>query len=197
MGKLTAKQQRFCDEYLIDLNATQAAIRAGYSEKTAYSMGQRLLKNVEIQSEISKRQTARSERTEITQDMVLRELAKIAFSDYNNYVSIIERQAYVISEDNQKIMLYDEKGKPVMVKDIDFVLTDALPVDTKQAIKSIKKGRAGIEVELYDKEKALELLGKHLGMFTGKQEEEEETSDDGFLEALKGTAREDWSDEED
>ena len=64
---LSEMQQLFCDEYLIDLNATQAAIRAGYSEKTAYSQGQRLLKNVEIQKQIQKRKDDRSKRTEITQ----------------------------------------------------------------------------------------------------------------------------------
>lgn len=74
---LTPKQQRFCDEYLIDLNATQAAIRAGYSEKTAYSMGQRLLKKVEIQAEMQKAKAARQERTEITQDYVLAKIKEI------------------------------------------------------------------------------------------------------------------------
>ena len=59
MAKMTAKQMRFCDEYLVDLNATQAAIRAGYSEKTARSQGQRLLTNVDIQKEIEKRKTDR------------------------------------------------------------------------------------------------------------------------------------------
>jgi len=69
---MTPKQQAFIKEYLIDLNATQAAIRAGYSEKTAYSHGQRLLKDVEIQSAINKAQAERSERTEIDADYVLK-----------------------------------------------------------------------------------------------------------------------------
>ena len=68
---LTPKQERFVAEYLIDLNATQAAIRAGYSEKTAYSQGQRLLKNVEVAAAIQKALAERSERTKITQDYVL------------------------------------------------------------------------------------------------------------------------------
>lgn len=65
---LTERQKRFGDEYFIDLNLTQAAIRAGYSEKTAYSAGQRLLKNVEVQKYIQERLKSRQERTEITQD---------------------------------------------------------------------------------------------------------------------------------
>ena len=81
MANLTPKQERFCEEYLIDLNATQAAIRAGYSEKTAYSAGQRLLRNVEIQNRIAELKAERSKRTEITQDRVVKELAAMAFAN--------------------------------------------------------------------------------------------------------------------
>lgn len=72
MAKLTDKQEQFCQEYLIDLNATQAAIRAGYSEKTANEQGARLLANVSIQTRLKELQSARQERTEITQDYVLK-----------------------------------------------------------------------------------------------------------------------------
>jgi len=75
---LTPKQEIFVQEYLVDLNATAAAKRAGYSEKTAYSMGQRLLKNVEIQKAVQEANASRQRRTEITQDYVIGELAKIA-----------------------------------------------------------------------------------------------------------------------
>ena len=81
MAKLTAKQQRFCDEYLIDLNATQAAIRAGYSKRTAAASAARLLRNVKVQEYISEKQKEIEKRTEVTQDMVIKELAKIAFLD--------------------------------------------------------------------------------------------------------------------
>ncbi len=74
---VNARQQRFVEEYLIDLNATQAAIRAGYSERTSYSQGQRLLKNVEIQSAIQSLQNTRSERTQITADKVLTDIELI------------------------------------------------------------------------------------------------------------------------
>lgn len=72
-------RERFVDEYLVDLNATQAAIRAGYSPKTAYSMGQRLLKDVEVQAAIQEARARREKRTEITQDRVVREIADNAF----------------------------------------------------------------------------------------------------------------------
>ena len=82
---LTEKQKRFAEEYLVDLNATQAAIRAEYSQRTAYSMGQRLLKKVEIQSAIQRAIEVRAKRTEITQDKVVEELGKIAFHDAADY----------------------------------------------------------------------------------------------------------------
>ena len=78
---LTAKQQRFVAEYLIDLNATQAAIRAGYSAKTAYSVGHENLKKPEVQAELQVEMKARSERTEIDADWVLKRLARDATAD--------------------------------------------------------------------------------------------------------------------
>lgn len=78
MAKLTEKQKRFCDEYLIDLNATQAAIRAGYSARTANEQGARLLANVSVQEYIARKMAERSRRTGVNQDRVVLELAKIA-----------------------------------------------------------------------------------------------------------------------
>lgn len=158
MDDLTEKQKRFCDEYLIDLNATQAAIRAGYNEKTAYSMGQRLLKNVEVQKKIQSLKNDRSERTEITQDMVLRELAAIAFANATDIVQVAEK-AFVT-----------DSGNEVMLPDVVITETSKLTPEQKKAIAGIKQGRNGIEVKMNDKTRALELLGKHLGMFTEKVE---------------------------
>lgn len=84
MAKLTDKQRKFVNEYLVDLNATQAAIRAGYSEKTAYSQGQRLLKNVEIQEHLQKRQ-ADLQNDAVTPEKVIEELAKIGFSKSTDF----------------------------------------------------------------------------------------------------------------
>lgn len=142
MPKLTDKQKRFCEEYLIDLNATQAAIRAGYKEKTAYAQGQRLLKKVEAQEYLQKLMDERSQRTEITADRVLQELAAIAFSD---------RTAIAQIEDGGIVT---------------FTPTDQLDKDAKKTISGIENGKYGTKVTTYDKVKALELIGKHLGMFT-------------------------------
>ena len=84
--KLTLKQKRFVDEYLVDLNATEAALRAGYSKRTAYSIGNENLKKPEVQKEIQERMKDRQERTEIAQDKVLKELAHIAYDDIRNYL---------------------------------------------------------------------------------------------------------------
>lgn len=84
---MTRKQDRFVKEYLIDLNATQAAIRAGYSPKTANEQGARLLANVSVQEAIAKAMAERSKRTGISQDRVIQELARIAFVNPQNVIN--------------------------------------------------------------------------------------------------------------
>lgn len=86
MKKLTAKQKRFVEEYLIDLNATQAAIRAGYSERTAHSIGHELLRKPEIQAAIAEKMAERSKRVEVTADRVLEEWWAIATADPNELI---------------------------------------------------------------------------------------------------------------
>lgn len=150
MAKLNAQQKKFVDEYLVDLNITQAAIRAGYSEKTAYSSGQRLLKNVEVEAYIKKRMEARIQRTEITQDFVLTELMKIAKADGTQFAEVRKR------------------GRVYLVP------TEDLTPEQRAAVASIKKGKNGTEIKTYDKVKALELLGRHLGLFEGNGEKDTE-----------------------
>lgn len=169
MAKLTAKQQRFCDEYLIDLNATQAAIRAGYSKKTANEQGARLLVNVSIQKKIFELQKEREKRTEITQDSVLHELALIAFAKASDYARVVEKDA-MVEVDGNMVPVLDEDGNQVKYRTVEPILTDELTEDQKKAIAVIKKGRDGFEIKPYSKIQALELLGKHLGMFTDKVE---------------------------
>jgi phage terminase small subunit len=147
LAKLTPKQKKFANEYLIDLNATQAAIRAGYSSKTARSIGQRLLTYVDVQNYMEQRMKSRNKRVEISQDMVINELAKIAFANTTDYVQVQTKG----------------RSKKVIVKD-----TSALNDDQLAAISSIKDGANGIELKLHDKQKALELLARHLGLFNDK-----------------------------
>ncbi|MFR0040548.1 MAG: terminase small subunit [Lachnospira sp.] len=166
---LTDKQKRFCDEYLIDLNATQAAIRAGYSEKTAYRTGADNLRKPQIEEYIAKRQKELSRSTEITQERVIKELALIAFSNNADYAHVVEKKMQV-EEGGALVDVLDKDGKPVMYRTVEPVLTEELTEEQKRALAVIKKGRDGLEVKSCDKVKALELLGKHLGIFTDKIE---------------------------
>lgn len=152
MGDLTAKQQAFVDEYLIDRNATQAAIRAGYSAKTAYSQGQRLLKNVEVLAAVSGGLKGLSEATGITAARVILELARLGTSDvrrmFNEHGSLLSI-----------VNLSDDAAAAVSsIK----VVTKRLPTgDGEPAeVEYIS------EIKLWDKNSALEKLGKHLKLFT-------------------------------
>ena len=169
MVKMTDKQKRFCDEYLIDLNATQAAIRAGYSEKTATEQGARLLANVKVQEYIQERKDKRIKRTEITQDMVLKELATIAFSNATDYARVVEKDA-MVEVNGVTVPLEDAEGNPMKYRTVEPTLTSELTEEQKKALAVVKKGKDGFEIKPYDKVRALELLGKHLGMWTEKVE---------------------------
>lgn len=154
--KLTARQARFVDEYLVDFNATQAAVRAGYSEKTAYRAGASNIRKCQIQAEISRRQKDLQRRTEVTQERVVRELARVAFADAASHVQVRLRE--VPCPDGTRARVPVVEVKP----------TAELTDDQRAAIAHIKQGANGIEVKMYDKIKALELLGRHIGMFTDK-----------------------------
>ncbi|WP_204856409.1 MULTISPECIES: terminase small subunit [unclassified Pseudomonas] len=160
MGTLTAKQRRFVDEYLIDLNATQAAIRAGFSPRTARQAGNRLLSNVDIQAATAKRMDARADRVGITQDMVLRELAKIGFSDIRKVVRWGETMVRMVDG--------EEECAEDMVPYHGLALIDSAEIDdeTAGAIAEVSQGKEGLKVKLHDKKGALVDIGRHLGMFT-------------------------------
>lgn len=128
MAKLTDKQTAFVREYLVDLNATQAAIRAGYSERTASRIGPQLLGKTCVREAIEKAQAKRAQRVEVTQDYVL-----------SNLVEVVERTM-------QRAPVLDRKGEQV---------TD-------------EEGRAVWTFDAKGANRALELLGKHLGIFTDK-----------------------------
>ncbi len=165
---LTPKQQRFVEEYLIDLNATQAAIRAGYSENTAGSIGHENLKKPEIQEALTEARAKLAERTSITPDRVLKEYAKLAFLDI--------RKAF------------DEDGnlKPIHSIDDDTAAAIAgLEVEVKRsagepdeelegqphggALKRQHGMTARLhKIKLSDKKGALDSIARHLGMFNDK-----------------------------
>lgn len=161
---LTDKQRRFVDEYLVDLNATQAAIRAGYSQKTAGQIGEQNLKKLEIAAAVQEAQAARAKRTEITQDMVLRELAKIGFSDIRKIVRWGKTELRVADAGD------DEGEVTEAYHGLALVSADDIDDDIAAAISEISEGREGLKVKLHDKKGALVDIGRHLGMFKDRVE---------------------------
>lgn len=145
--KLTKKQQLFVDEYLIDLNATQAAIRAGYSVDTAAVIGCENLIKPNIQEAIAKAMAERSKRTGVNQDRVVLELARIAFVNVEN----------VVDTDTGEILSNATEDDLACIESVKFKQSD------NQYGGSIER-----EVKFASKLKALEMLGKHLGMWNDK-----------------------------
>lgn len=144
VARLTKKNEVFCDEYLIDLNATQAAIRAGYSVESAGSIGSELLKKPEIRARIDRAMAERSKRTGINADRVLLELGKIAFV---NAIDVINMNDATVLSDASR----DDTAAIASVK------VKVIPGEDGDGVER--------EIRLADKLKALELCGKHLGMF--------------------------------
>ncbi len=165
---MTKKQEIFADEYLVDLNATRA-YKVAYprvkNDEVAAAAAARLLRNVKVVSYISERMQERQKRTEVIQDMVIEELAAIAFARATDFAQIVN-------------------GKVAVVDTADLTQSQI------KAIAGIKEGKFGIELKLNDKEKALELLGRHLGMFKDKLEvsglDEEKNKLNDILQQMRG-----------
>ena len=161
------RHERFCQEYIINLNATKAAERAKFSKKTARTIGSKLLTNIDIQKRIAELKEKRDKRTELTQDWIIKELKLIGGSDLQNYIDI------------------DPNTGAIRAKGFDD-----MPPETSRALQSIKEDRVikedadGKKVTVYDKVgfkmhdkiRALEILAKHKGMLV---ERHEVTGEDG------------------
>lgn len=153
---LPPRQERFCQEYIIDLNATRAAQRAKYSKKTARIKASQLLTKVNIKKRIIELKKERAERTKIDQDQVIEELAIIGFSDLKNHIDI------------------DPLTGAIRIRGFED-----MPEGSSRVLKSIKEDRVikedadgkkttvydKVKFELWDKPKALEMIGRHLAMF--------------------------------
>lgn len=147
IGKLTPKQRMFVHEYLIDLNSTQAAIRAGYSPHTASVIATENLGKPNIRAAINKAMALRSRRVGITQDRVLQEIARVAFMNVTDLVNV----------DDASIRAGVSRDDTAAIASIRI-----RKVPTQNGISHER------EVRFHDKLRALEMLGKHLGMFTDK-----------------------------
>lgn len=138
---MTPKQQAFVDEYLIDLNATQAATRAGYSARTANEQGARLLANASVSAAIAAAKRVRSEKTAVDAAWLLSRLADEATADVAD--------------------LYDETGNVRAVKDWPLIWRTGLVAGIE--VESIGEGAGRLtKIKLSDRIKRLELIGKHI-----------------------------------
>lgn len=160
-GGLTARQSRFVAEYLLDLNATQAAVRAGYSSRTAESTGPRLLGKVNVSEAVRAAMEKREKRTGITQDRVLQELARIAFFD----IRTLYREDGSLKKPSE---LDDDAAAALAGVDVvemaGGMAADAGEGEVKHVAAYTKKAR------VFDKNTALVNAMRHLGMMKDKIE---------------------------
>ncbi len=148
---MTDKQQAFCEEYLIDLNATQAAIRAGYAVNSANEQGCQTLAKLNIQAEIQRLKDERSKRTEIKADNVVKELGKLAFSNIQDYL--------VVDEDGEThLKSFDE------IERATLAAIESIKISTTKN-KDDSREYTTTQFKLCNKLNALEQLGKHLGIY--------------------------------
>lgn len=167
---LTEKQKRFVAEYLVDLNATEAAKRAGYSEKTAYSIGFENLRKPEIQEEIQARREDQAKRTSVTADRVIQEYARVAFFD--------PRKLFMGNGSPREICSLDDDTAAALVG-MDVYEEYEGAGEDRQFVGYTKK------YKIADKLRALEALGKHLGVFDGKGGQTS-GNENNLIEAIKG-----------
>ena len=153
-GSLTERQRRFVEEYLVTLNATAAALKAGYAESGAHVEGCRLLKNPKIQRLISEKRKEIAEYAEVSAVRVLEEYRRIAFADMRDIVQV--------------------RGNNVYITD-----TDALTPEQASLLAEVHQTKDGIRIKMHDKLRALDSIAKHLGMFVDKREVEHSGAIDG------------------
>jgi len=150
---ITPKQRRFVDEYLIDLNATRAAVRAGYTSNNANVVGPRLLQHAGVAAEIAKARAQLAEKMEITRERVLKEVARLAFSDHRK--------------------LLNADGSPKLLHELDDDTAAAIAgIEVTERVLPGGDGRTEVvsKIKLWDKNAALDKLCKHLGLTAEKHE---------------------------
>ena len=171
---MTEKQKIFIREYLKDFNGTRA-YKAAYpdcSDESARRLASKLLTNIDIQKAIREQADKQLEKIDIDVNDILRELKAIAFTDRTK----ISRNV------RQKLM--EDDGRIYYEDNVIFTETDELDEDTKKIIAGYKKTQSGFAVETYDKMKALELLGKYIGMFSENINVNDSTKATSLLESI-------------
>jgi phage terminase small subunit len=209
-AELTERQRLFCLYYIRSFNATMSAIKAGYAKESAHVEGHRLLRNAKVAAEIRKLKGTMTQDIFIDAMDVLNKYIKIAFADITEYVKFGQREVPVMTMFGP---MKDEDGNEVtkIVNYVDF--NESTMVDGT-IIKEVKQGKEGVSIKFEDKMKALDKLSLYFDLFPDKfkrkieeekialakikagENEEDGNIDDGFMEALKGTVKDVWEDEE-
>jgi len=154
----SAKYEMFSHEFIVDLNGKQAAIRTGYSAKTAEVQASRMLSNVKVQDRIAYLKAKRVERTEVNADDIVKQLEILRKANISEYVELI-----TVKVPRGK----DKKGNEVLVdiQEVRFKDFSELTQDQLSCIESIKQGKQGIELKLHGKEWTIEKLNRHIGFY--------------------------------
>lgn len=208
---LTDKQRLFCVYYIKCFNATKAYQKAYECDyRTAQSNGYKLLTNTYIKNEITRLKQSRLNREFLSEEDIFQKYIDIAFADITDYVRFGTEETPVMAVYGPVKVKDEETGKEkILTKVVNTVRFNESNVIDGTLISEVKQGKDGASIKLLDKQKALQWLADHMDMATEEQKariamlraksqnsNEEEIADDGFIEALKGTAAEDWADEE-
>lgn len=157
-GALSPKQEKFCQEYVVDLNGTQALIRAGYSEKTAKEQASALLTKLNIKARIKHLQDRLAEKTGVTAERIIAELAKCGFSNVQDFLN---------DGNGIKDISKVPREHAAAVESIKNVSTEYQAKDGKKITKTV------VTFSLTDKISALEKLGRHVGIFEKDNKQKE------------------------
>lgn len=170
MAKMTAKQRRFCDEYIISLNATQAAIKAGYSEKYAHTNAAKLLQNTTINDFIAARMAEKEDEAIATQDEILK-----------YYTSVMR------GESRSSVLARQLDGSEAVIEK---------PPDEKERLKAAEQlgKRFGLNIEEVEKQARIEKIKAETARIKGESPDDNNT-DDGFIEALQGEVENVWQEQ--
>ena len=181
---LTAKQAAFAREYVVDCNATAAAIRAGYSARTASQQSYDLIRNPAVAAEIERLTAEKVARSQITADEILMELAHIARADMGNVIAWGSTTVEIDAEGNVIAPESDMAGHGVQT-DVPFVRafdSATLPPHIRAAVSEVSlTDKGSFKIKLHDKIGAIEKLMRHLGMF----EKDNKQKADGLVELIQ------------
>lgn len=166
--KLTPKQEKFCKEYLVDLNGAQAAIRSGYSEHTAKEIASENLTKPNIVARIGQLRVELEEKTDLTPIKVLKELQNWAFGDFTEFMELSTEEIRALPDEIRRLIVGFEKTTRTLTRPVDD--------DSEVDIEETK-----LKVQFVNKERAMDMINKHLGFYEQKKKETEKKQEEATL----------------